>query len=63
MPKKADFRMHAHINPLNETLFPFPLNHSYFDLSKHFPLLMGKSTAENEKLYLNTIEYPDSYEK
>ena len=26
-PKKADFRMHAHVNPLNETLFPYPLNY------------------------------------
>lgn len=27
-PKKADFRMHAHVNPLNETLFPYPLNYN-----------------------------------
>ena len=37
MPKRADFRMHAHVNPLNETLFPYPLNYTHVDWSNHYP--------------------------
>lgn len=38
MPKKGNYRMHAHINPFNETLFPFPLNPDFVNWSIHYPL-------------------------
>ena len=41
MPCKKNFRMHAHCNPLIETLFPYPLNPAYVDWSAHFPALLG----------------------
>ena len=43
MPKKADFRMHAHCNPLIETMFPYPLNPDYVDWGVHFPSYLGMS--------------------
>ncbi|CAD8156020.1 unnamed protein product [Paramecium pentaurelia] len=58
-PKKADFRMHAHVNPLNETLFPYPLNYNQVDWSLHYPKKFGKDPL---KLYLNTLEYPITYD-
>lgn len=57
-PKKADFRMHAHVNPLNETIFPYPLNSGYVDWSKHFPAKFHKDPYQ---LHLNTLENPSSY--
>jgi len=38
LPKKAEFRMRAHVNPLGDTPFPYPLNPDFFDLRKHYPL-------------------------
>ena len=61
MPKKADFRMHAHCNPLIETLFPYPLNANYVDWGVHFPRHMGLGEEEFTKLHLNTLEYPLTY--
>ena len=37
IPKKGDYRMRAHINPLNSTTFPYPQHYSYVDWSLHFP--------------------------
>ena len=59
MPKKADHRMRAHINPLNSTEFPFPLNTNYVNWSLHYPLFFEGSQEENEKIFANTNEYPN----
>ena len=61
MPKKRDFRMHAHCNPLVETYFPYPLNPSYVDWSINYPQKYGKSQDEYSKIKLNTLEYPITY--
>lgn len=61
MPKKADFRMHAHCNPLIETLFPYPLNPDYVDWGVHFPKHFGLATEKYLSLQLNTLEYPITY--
>jgi len=63
MPRKADFRMRAHINPLNDTPFPCPLNPDYADWKLHFPLFYGGTEEDNQKLYLNTPTYPIEYPK
>jgi len=41
MPKKKDYRMRAHINPLNSTPFPIPAHHTYVDWRAHYPLKFG----------------------
>lgn len=61
MPKKADFRMHAHCNPLIETMFPYPLNPDYVDWGIHFPQHLGMPEEYYLKLQLNTLEYPLTY--
>ncbi len=38
MPKKKDYRMRAHINPLNTTVFQYPSHHTYVDWKVHYPL-------------------------
>lgn len=43
MPKKANYRMRAHINPLNATPFPYPLNPSYVDWKAHYPFVLGQN--------------------
>ena len=43
LPKKKDYRMRAHINPLNTTPFPYPPHHSYVDWQAHYPLHFGGS--------------------
>lgn len=50
--------MHAHINPLNETIFPYPLNYTKVNWALHYP---QKFNQDPFKLYLNTLEYPTSY--
>ncbi len=62
MPKKADFRMHAHCNPLTETLFPYPLNSNFVDWELHYPGKYSQDKSKWDKLYLNTLEYPINYE-
>eukprot|EP01017_Pseudomicrothorax_dubius_P031192 TRINITY_DN3957_c0_g2_i2.p1 TRINITY_DN3957_c0_g2~~TRINITY_DN3957_c0_g2_i2.p1 ORF type:complete len:302 (+),score=81.72 TRINITY_DN3957_c0_g2_i2:51-956(+) len=62
MPKKADFRMRAHINPLNDTPFPYPKNPDYVNWKLHFPLFFGGTEEENKALYLNTMDYPLTYD-
>jgi tRNA (guanine-N7-)-methyltransferase len=42
MPKKAEHRMRAHINPLNDTPFPYPLCPKFVDWSLHFPVAYGR---------------------
>ena len=61
MPKKADFRTHAHCNPLIETMFPYPLNPDYVDWSLHYPKLFGLPQERWTDLYLNTLEHPLTY--
>jgi tRNA (guanine-N7-)-methyltransferase len=41
LPKKGDYRVRAHINPLNISTFPFPQHHSYVDWKEHYPKLLG----------------------
>lgn len=43
MPKKAEYRMRAHINPLNATTFPYPPHHSYVDWAAHYPKFFNRS--------------------
>jgi tRNA (guanine-N7-)-methyltransferase len=44
MPKKAEYRMRAHINPLNTTPFPFPPHHSFVDWKSHYPAFYPNTT-------------------
>ncbi len=62
MPRKRDFRMRAHINPLSETRFPFPKTPDYLNMRIHYPLFFGGTQEENEKIHGNTDEYPITYE-
>jgi tRNA (guanine-N7-)-methyltransferase len=55
MPKKADYRMRAHINPLNTTPFPYPQHHSFVDWKAHYPSMYGGSKKENEEVNCNTV--------
>jgi tRNA (guanine-N7-)-methyltransferase len=43
IPKKADYRMRAHINPLSSTTFPFPPHHTFVDWRSHYPAKFGCS--------------------
>lgn len=43
IPKKKDYRMRAHINPLNTTPFPYPSHHTFVDWKAHYPLHYGGS--------------------
>jgi tRNA (guanine-N7-)-methyltransferase len=63
IPKKKDYRMRAHINPLNTTPFPFPAHHTFVDWKAHYPLYYGGSMEENHKAYCNTVEHPSFYEQ
>ncbi|CAG9314057.1 TRM8 [Blepharisma stoltei] len=49
-PKKADFRMRAHCNPLSDSNWPFPISPSHIDWSLFF--------EQNDHIYCNTIEHP-----
>ena len=62
IPKKADYRMRAHINPLSSTTFPFPPHHTFVDWKKHYPLKFGGSSEDNFQITCNTIEHPSDYE-
>lgn len=62
IPKKKDYRMRAHINPLNTTPFPYPSHHSFVDWKGHYPLFYNGSQEDNEKAYCNTVEHPSFYE-
>lgn len=64
MPKRAEYRMRAHINPLNSTPFPFPPHHSYVDWKRHYPAFFEGTTVEdNLKVYCNTVEHPSTYDR
>lgn len=62
IPKKADYRMRAHINPLGSTTFPFPPHHTYVDWKAHYPLKFGGTAEDNLKVSCNTVEHPSLYE-
>lgn len=62
MPKRGEYRMRAHINPLNSTPFPYPMNPNYVDWKAHYPMFFGGSEAENQIVTCNTVEHPSSYE-
>jgi tRNA (guanine-N7-)-methyltransferase len=61
MPKKSHHRMRAHINPLSDTPFPYPLNPDYANWSLHYPLFFEGNAEDNKKIYTNTDDYPLSY--
>ncbi len=63
LPKKADYRMRAHINPLNTTNFPYPHHWSYVSWKEHYPLLFGGSETENQEIHCNTVEHPSNYDQ
>lgn len=54
--------MRAHINPLNNTPFPYPLNPNYVNWKAHYPMFFGGSQQENETVYCNTVEHPSLYD-
>lgn len=70
LPKKADFRMRAHVNPLKDTAFPqfippdflikkmyfSPINPDFVDWSIHYPKFFGGTDEENQRLFLNSIK-------
>ena len=60
IPKKADYRMRAHINPLSSTTFPFPPHHTFVDWRSHYPARLG--AQDNTIITCNTIEHPSDYE-
>lgn len=55
MPKKAHFRMHAHINPFSSLKFDFPKNLKYVDWSVHYPKIYG---IESNIIVTNTLKNP-----
>ena len=61
MPKKAKYRMRAHINPLNVFREPIPPSPEYVDWSLHFPAAFGKLDNNGDARYVNTKLYPVSY--
>ena len=63
MPKKSNFRMHAHINPLSAPQFPVPFKPSYVDWSLHFPAAYGVADNNGDKVVCNTHQYPLTYDK
>lgn len=62
MPRKREFRSRAHINPLNETEFPTPLNPDYVNWRIHYPKFFGGQKEEYGKVFTNTQTYPITYE-
>lgn len=65
VPKKRNYRVRAHCNPLSDTPFPFPLNPSNVNWTYHFPNQFKKQgikfpNEEDKKklLYLNTRTHP-----
>ena len=62
IPKKKDFRQHAHCNPLSSVSIPYPFSPSCIDWSLNYPLKYNpQNTKNNSKLYLNTVNYPITY--
>lgn len=56
LPKKADYRMRAHINPLSSTTFPYPAHHTYVDWKNHYPKYFGMSSEQNTSIITcNTV--------
>ena len=55
MPKKADYRMRAHINPLSSTTFPFPPHHTYVDWKAHYPKMYGESKELNHQVQTTLV--------
>lgn len=61
MPKKAKYRMRAHINPLNVFREAYPPSPEWVDWSLHFPAAFGKLDNNDDKKYVNTKLYPIKY--
>eukprot|EP00742_Colponemidia_sp_Colp-10_P004016 GILJ01004284.1.p1 GENE.GILJ01004284.1~~GILJ01004284.1.p1 ORF type:complete len:299 (-),score=32.87 GILJ01004284.1:131-964(-) len=60
MPRKADFRMRAHCNPLSDSAFPYPTDPDHVDWSTHYPSFFNM--PDEGVLSLNTVEHPVSYD-
>ena len=54
--------MRAHVNPLNDSPFPFPLNPDYVNWKIHYPLFFGGNSEDSKKTYANTLEHPITYD-
>eukprot|EP00345_Euplotes_harpa_P002700 CAMPEP_0168332192 /NCGR_PEP_ID=MMETSP0213-20121227/8812_1 /TAXON_ID=151035 /ORGANISM="Euplotes harpa, Strain FSP1.4" /LENGTH=272 /DNA_ID=CAMNT_0008336171 /DNA_START=301 /DNA_END=1120 /DNA_ORIENTATION=+ len=63
MPKKTNYRMRAHINPLNEFKHPIPPSPEWVDWSVHFPAFFGILDNNEDKLVANVAEFPACYDK
>ncbi|EAR97720.2 tRNA (guanine-N(7))-methyltransferase (macronuclear) [Tetrahymena thermophila SB210] len=63
MPKRGEYRMRAHINPLNDTPFPYPLNPDYVNWKIHYPKFFDGTDEENQKVFCNTNEHPQTYDE
>ncbi|CAI2374414.1 unnamed protein product [Moneuplotes crassus] len=62
MPKKTKYRMRAHVNPLNEPKFPFPLSPEWVDWSLHYPAYFGKLDNNGDRIVCNTPVHPVTYD-
>ena len=62
MPKKTNYRMRAHVNPLNEPNFPIPQSPEWVDWSLHFPAYFGKLDNNEDKIVCNTTKFPLTYD-
>lgn len=58
MPRKTNFRMHAHINPFNPLNCDHPINSRFVDWSVHYPLFYGINDNNKNKIVVNTKKNP-----
>jgi tRNA (guanine-N7-)-methyltransferase len=56
-----EHRSRAHINPLNDTFFPFPLNPDYVDWRIHYPKAFDCAQNMTTVVATNTRENPIHY--
>ena len=62
IPKKKDYRQHAHCNPLSNVTMQYPFSPECIDWSLNYPLIFNpQNTKNNSKLYLNTSTNPINY--
>lgn len=60
MPKKLSYKkVRAHLNPLDDTLYPYPLNPNFVNWKIHYPSFFdtkNEKTPEVDKMkiYTNT---------
>ncbi len=54
LPKKSQYRMRAHCNPLAEISISYPITPKSVDWSLHYPMLFNKSAKENAEIFNNS---------